>query len=155
MQNWLWCRVEITSLSTSPQTHTHPTGPNQTWEIWRFSMNRVPTGSGKQGKQGENNGQGKVRAFYFGPKVREKSGNFVLICRLPWQFAVILVDYQECLSRYSPMWKCTRIFVFFIVFKCYISSIKYNTDIIWNELFQTPGFVWYIYIQYSSTISCR
>ena len=24
-----------------------------------------------------------------------------------------------------------------IVFKCYISSIKYNTDIIWNELFQT------------------
>ena len=26
---------------------------------------------------------------------------------------------------------------FFIVFKCYIISIKDNTDIIWNELFQT------------------
>ena len=31
----------------------------------------------------KNNGQGKVREFYFGPKVREKSGNFVLNCRLP------------------------------------------------------------------------
>ena len=29
---------------------------------------------------GKNNGQGKVREFYFGPKVREKSGNFVLNC---------------------------------------------------------------------------
>ena len=39
---------------------------------------RVPTGSGKQGK---NNGQGKVREFYFGPKVREKSGNFFILCQ--------------------------------------------------------------------------
>ena len=34
-----------------------------------FDQSRVPTGSGKQGKQGKNNGQGKVR---------EKSGNFIL-----------------------------------------------------------------------------
>ena len=81
-------------------------------------MYRVPTVSGKQGK--------KIM-------VREKSGNFVLNCRLPFKFAVILVDYRECLSRYSPIWKCTcefkRMFVFFIVFKCYISSIKYNIQI--------------------------
>ena len=41
--------------------------------------------------------------FIFGPKVREESGNFVLNCRLPCKFAVILVDYRECLSRYSPI----------------------------------------------------
>ena len=51
--------------------------------VHNFSSNRVPTGSGKQGKQGKNNGQGKLREFCFGPKVREKSGNFVLNCRLP------------------------------------------------------------------------
>ena len=51
--------------------------------------------------------------------VREKSGNFILgqksgksfkFCfKLPWKLAVtfILVDYRECLSRYSPIWKCT------------------------------------------------
>ena len=35
--------------------------------------------------------------------------------------------------------------------------LKYNTDITWNELFQTLGFVGYVYIhvRYGCTISCR
>ena len=62
-----------------------------------------PQGLENRENREQNNGQGKVREFYFGPKVREKSGNFVLSCRLPCKFAVILVDYRECLSRYSPI----------------------------------------------------
>ena len=47
------------------------------WIVCHYCVHgRVPTGSGKQGKQGKKNGQGKVREFYFGPKVREKSGIF-------------------------------------------------------------------------------
>ena len=62
-----------------------------------------PQGLENRENREKNNGQGKVREFYFGPKVREKSGNFVLNCRLPCKFAVTLVDYRECLSQYSPM----------------------------------------------------
>ena len=29
-------------------------------------------------------------------------------CCLLWKFDVILVDYRECLSRYSPIWKCPK-----------------------------------------------
>ena len=110
----------------------------------------------------KNNGQGKVREFYFGPKVREKSGNFVLNCRLPCKFAVILVDYRECLSRYSPIWKCTcefkRMFVFFIFFKCYISSIKYNIQISYGMSYfrlRDSSDIFYMWYTCSSTISCR
>ena len=40
----------------------------------------------------KNNGQGKVREFYFGPKVREKSGNFVSKCWLPWKLFLSIIE---------------------------------------------------------------
>ena len=77
---------------------------------------RVPTDLEKSGRAGEKivvrKSHGKVREYCF---LSKSQGHVNFKCRLPWKFAVI-------------------------VFKCYISSIKYNTDIIWNELFQTiPG----------------
>ena len=33
----------------------------------------------KRKNREKNNGQGKVREFYFGPKVREKSGNYFFL----------------------------------------------------------------------------
>ena len=42
-------------------------------------MRGVPTGSGKQGKQGQNNGQGKVREFYFGQKLGKSQGFFFIL----------------------------------------------------------------------------
>ena len=38
-----------------------------------------PHGLENRENRAKNNGQGKVREFYFGPKVREKSGNFVIL----------------------------------------------------------------------------
>ena len=45
-------------------------GSHRVWKTGKKIMVRE-----KSGKS-----QGKVREFYFGPKVREKSGNFVLNC---------------------------------------------------------------------------
>ena len=68
----------------------------------------------------EKYGQGKSGNFIFLLKVREVR-EFYFKCQLPWN-AVILVDYWECLSQYSPIWMCTCEFAkqmfFFIVFKC-------------------------------------
>ena len=71
--------------------------------------------------------QRKVREFCFLSESQGKVRESKKKTRLPWKFVVILVDYRECLSQYSPIWKRTCEFawhVFFIVFKCYISSIK-------------------------------
>ena len=38
-----------------------------------------PQGLENRENREENNGQVKVREFYFGPKVREKSGNFFIL----------------------------------------------------------------------------
>ena len=81
-------------------------------------------------------------------KVREKSGillnadfheNLLLlsiienVCHGIHQYESARVNFLEFVIVYCV---CNRLL-------CYISNIKYNTDIhvIWNELFQTLGFV--------------
>ena len=39
--------------------------------------------------RGENNGQGRVREFYFGPKVRERSGNFYFRPKVRVLFSIV------------------------------------------------------------------
>ena len=112
--------------------------------IFALCRTGFPQGLENRENREKNNGQGKVREFYFGPKVREFCFKLPIAmkiccysCRLSRMFVTVFTNMKV------HMWILKRIFVFFIVFKCYI------------KLFQTTRFVWYIYIRYSSTISCR
>ena len=87
--------------------------------------------------------QGKVRKFCF----LSKSQGFFLnadchdfccfSCRLSRMFVAVFTNMKVY------MWIFKIFFYYFQVL--HQQHLKYNTDIIWNELFQTLGFVWYIY----------
>ena len=82
----------------------------------------------------------KVREFYFGPKVREKSG-FVffkmLNCHEHLLLFLSIIENMKVHNRHVNLQD------FFVLFTslCYIISIKLKTDIIWNELFQTSNVI--------------
>ena len=91
--------------------------------------------------QGEILWSGKVREFYFPTKSHGKVREFFVKCRLPWKFAVILVDYREYLLQYSPIWTCIMWIckkLSFLLFSIVtLAALKIIHYIIWNELFQT------------------
>ena len=68
--------------------------------------------------------QGKVREFCFKLPIAIKICCYS--CRLSRMFVTVFTNMKV------HMWIFLGFFVFFIVFKCYISNIKYNTYIIWN-----------------------
>ena len=62
----------------------------------RRQMSGFPQGLENKGK---NNGRGKVREFYFGPKVRERSGIFFILGQKSGYFFINYHKYRESISQ--------------------------------------------------------
>ena len=106
---------------------------------------------GKPGKVREKNcGQGKVSEFYFLSWSQGKVRDFFqmpismkICCFCRWSIMMVTVFTNMKVH----MWIFNNIFIVWQVL--HQQHLKYNTDIIWNELFQTLRFVWYIYSEIS------